>query len=53
MLKQHGPVFGTLHVERSRQLTYDYPKLYEPARRKRSRRSCSVPRSALRLALGA
>jgi hypothetical protein len=26
-------VFATLYVERSKPLTYDYPKLYDPARR--------------------
>jgi thiamine pyrophosphate-dependent acetolactate synthase large subunit-like protein len=34
VLKQEGPVFATLHVEPSKQLTYDYPKLYDAARRK-------------------
>ena len=34
MLKQDGPVFATLRVERSGPLTYDYPNLYDPARRK-------------------
>jgi thiamine pyrophosphate-dependent acetolactate synthase large subunit-like protein len=34
VLKQEGPVFATLHVEPSGPLTYDYPKLYDPARRK-------------------
>jgi sulfopyruvate decarboxylase subunit beta len=34
VLKQDGPVFATLHVERSKQLTYDYPKLYDAERRK-------------------
>ena len=33
MLAQDGPVFATLHVEPSGPLTYDYPKLYDPARR--------------------
>jgi hypothetical protein len=33
LLKQDGPVFATLYVERSKPLTYDYPKLYDPARR--------------------
>jgi hypothetical protein len=33
VLRQEGPVFATLHVERSQLLTYDYPKLYDPARR--------------------
>jgi phosphonopyruvate decarboxylase len=34
VLNQTGPVFATLRVERSRELTYDYPKIYDPARRK-------------------
>jgi sulfopyruvate decarboxylase subunit beta len=34
VLQQEGPVFATLHVEPSGPLTYDYPKLYDPARRK-------------------
>ena len=34
VLKQEGPVFATLHVERTKLLTYDYPNLYDPARRK-------------------
>jgi hypothetical protein len=34
VLAQDGPVFGTLHVERSRPLTYNYPDLYAAARRK-------------------
>ncbi len=34
VLAQDGPVFATLHVEPSKPLTYDYPKLYDPARRK-------------------
>ena len=29
-----GPVFATLHVERSRPLTYDYPTLYSPEKRR-------------------
>jgi phosphonopyruvate decarboxylase len=33
VLKQDGPVFATLHIEPSQPLTYDYPKLYDPARR--------------------
>ena len=33
VLKQEGPVFATLRVEPSGPLTYDYPKLYDPARR--------------------
>jgi sulfopyruvate decarboxylase subunit beta len=33
VLKQDGPVFATLHVERSKPLTYDYPKLYDAKRR--------------------
>ncbi len=34
MLKQDGPVFATLRVEPIGPLNYDYPKLYDPARRK-------------------
>ena len=34
VLNQTGPVFATLRVERSRELTYDYPRIYDPARRK-------------------
>ncbi len=34
VLRQDGPVFATLYVERSKPLAYDYPKLYDPARRK-------------------
>ena len=34
VLAQDGPVFATLHVERSRPLTYDYEDLYAVARRK-------------------
>jgi len=33
VLKQEGPVLATLHVEPSGPLTYDYPKLYDAARR--------------------
>jgi thiamine pyrophosphate-dependent acetolactate synthase large subunit-like protein len=33
VVKQDGPVFATLRVERSKQLVYDYPKLYDAARR--------------------
>jgi len=33
VVKEEGPVFATLHVERSRPLSYDYPNLYDPARR--------------------
>jgi sulfopyruvate decarboxylase subunit beta len=33
VLDQPGPVFGTLHVERSRPLTYDYIALYAPEKR--------------------
>jgi sulfopyruvate decarboxylase subunit beta len=33
VLKQEGPVFATLHVEPSKPLTYDYPKLYDAKRR--------------------
>jgi thiamine pyrophosphate-dependent acetolactate synthase large subunit-like protein len=34
VLAQQGPVFATLHVERSRPLTYNYADLYAAARRK-------------------
>jgi phosphonopyruvate decarboxylase len=34
VLQQEGPVFATLKVEPSKPLTYDYPKLYDPERRK-------------------
>jgi thiamine pyrophosphate-dependent acetolactate synthase large subunit-like protein len=34
VLAQDGPVFATLHVEPTKPLTYDYPKLYDAARRK-------------------
>jgi hypothetical protein len=33
ILQQDGPVFATLHVERSKPLTYDYANLYDAARR--------------------
>jgi sulfopyruvate decarboxylase subunit beta len=33
VLNAAGPVFATLHVERSKPLTYDYANLYDPARR--------------------
>ena len=33
VLKQEGPVFATLRVERSKPLAYDYPKLYDAKRR--------------------
>jgi sulfopyruvate decarboxylase subunit beta len=33
VLEQEGPVFATLHVEPSQPLTYDYPSLYDPAKR--------------------
>jgi thiamine pyrophosphate-dependent acetolactate synthase large subunit-like protein len=33
IIKQDGPVFATLRVEPSGPLTYDYPKLYDAARR--------------------
>ena len=41
LLKQDGPVFATLHVEPSTQLVYDYPKLYNAARRKAIREALS------------
>ena len=34
VLEQEGPVFATLHVEPSKPLKYDYPSLYDPAKRK-------------------
>lgn len=34
VLMQDGPVFATLHVERSRPLSYDYPTLYAPEKRR-------------------
>jgi thiamine pyrophosphate-dependent acetolactate synthase large subunit-like protein len=34
VLTQSGPVFGTLHVERTRPLTYDYPGLYAAEKRR-------------------
>jgi phosphonopyruvate decarboxylase len=34
VLEQDGPVFATLHVEPSKPLEYDYPSLYDPAKRK-------------------
>jgi sulfopyruvate decarboxylase subunit beta len=34
VLSQDGPVFGTLRVERTRPLTYDYPALYAADKRK-------------------
>src|SRR4051794_26514450 len=33
VISQQGPVFATLHVERTRQLTYDYPALYAEDKR--------------------
>ena len=33
VVKQTGPVFATLRVEPAKPLSYDYPKLYDPARR--------------------
>jgi thiamine pyrophosphate-dependent acetolactate synthase large subunit-like protein len=34
VIAQEGPVFGTLHVERSRPLTYDYRGLYASEKRR-------------------
>jgi len=34
LLGQDGPVFATLHIEPSKALTYDYPSLYDPAKRR-------------------
>jgi sulfopyruvate decarboxylase subunit beta len=33
VLEESGPVFATLHVEPTKELTYDYPSLYDPAKR--------------------
>src|SRR6266436_4134698 len=33
VLREAGPVFATLHVERAKPLTYDYANLYDPSRR--------------------
>ena len=33
VIRQAGPVFATLRVEPSGPLNYDYPRLYDPARR--------------------
>jgi phosphonopyruvate decarboxylase len=34
VLEQDGPVFATLHIEPTQPLEYDYPGLYDPAKRK-------------------
>jgi hypothetical protein len=34
VLEQEGPVFATLHVAPTKPLEYDYPSLYDPAKRK-------------------
>jgi sulfopyruvate decarboxylase subunit beta len=34
VLDEDGPVFGTLQIERTRQLTYDYPALYAAEKRR-------------------
>ncbi len=34
VLERNGPVFATLHIEPSKPLTYHYPSLYDPAKRK-------------------
>jgi phosphonopyruvate decarboxylase len=34
VLHEEGPVFGTLHVERTRPLKYDYPALYAADKRR-------------------
>jgi sulfopyruvate decarboxylase subunit beta len=34
VLDDDGPVFATLHIEPSKPLIYDYPSLYDPAKRK-------------------
>jgi sulfopyruvate decarboxylase subunit beta len=33
VLEQEGPVFATLHIEPTKPLKYDYPSLYDPAKR--------------------
>jgi len=33
VIAQDGPVFATLRIEPSKPLTYDYPSLYDPAKR--------------------
>jgi hypothetical protein len=43
MLAQDGPVFATLHVERAKPLSYDYPKLYDPARRSALKAALASP----------
>jgi phosphonopyruvate decarboxylase len=43
VLKQEGPVFATLHVEPAAPLNYDYPKLYDPARRKAIKEALRLP----------
>jgi sulfopyruvate decarboxylase subunit beta len=39
VLEQDGPVFATLHVEPSKPLIYDYPSLYDPAKREAFKRA--------------
>jgi sulfopyruvate decarboxylase subunit beta len=34
VLEQEGPVLATLHVEPTKPLEYDYPSLYDPAKRR-------------------
>lgn len=34
VIEQQGPVFATLHIEPTKPLEYDYPSLYDPAKRK-------------------
>ena len=46
VLKQEGPVFATLQVEPTKPLTYDYPKLYDPARRKALKAALQASRPA-------
>jgi sulfopyruvate decarboxylase subunit beta len=43
MLAQDGPVFATLHVERAKPLSYDYPRLYDPARRSALKAALASP----------
>jgi phosphonopyruvate decarboxylase len=45
VLEQDGPVFATLHVEPSKPLTYDYPSLYDPAKREAFKAAFQTPRA--------
>jgi thiamine pyrophosphate-dependent acetolactate synthase large subunit-like protein len=43
LLGQDGPIFATLHVERSRPLTYNYTDLYAAARRQALKAALNQP----------